>query len=168
MYTVERPTGQQSVCGDQQTETELLPWLNANNWEVVLLMGERRYHEEHTWVRLEKDEVLVGVTDYAQNEMGDIIYAELPEEGAGIVEGESFATIESAKAVQDLVAPLSGEVLRCNDGLLDAPEVINEDPYGNGWLVAVKPDEAFDPGSLLSEEEYQQSTAAEPDNEDVV
>ena len=131
-------------------------------------MEERRYHEEHTWVRPEKDEVLVGVTDYAQNEMGDIIYVELPEEGAAMVEGESFTTVESAKAVQDLVAPLSGEVLRCNEDLLDAPEIINEDPYGDGWLVAVKPDEAFDPGSLLSQEEYQQSTAAEPGNEDAV
>ncbi len=131
-------------------------------------MEERRYHEEHTWVRSEKDEVLVGVTDYAQNEMGDIIYVELPEEGAAIVEGESFTTVESAKAVQDLVAPLSGEVLRCNEDLLDAPEIINEAPYGDGWLVAVKPDEAFDPASLLSEEEYRQSTAAEPENEDAV
>ncbi len=131
-------------------------------------MEERRYHEEHTWVRPKKDEVLVGVTDYAQNEMGDIIYVELPEEGAAIVEGESFTTVESAKAVQDLVAPLSGEVLRCNEDLLDAPEIINEDPYGDGWLVAVKPDEAFELSSLLSEEEYRQSTAAEPENEDAV
>ena len=129
-------------------------------------MARRFYHEEHTWVRMEGDEAVVGITDYAQDEMGDIIFLELPEEGAAVAEGEVFATIESAKAVQDLIAPLSGEVVRRNDDLLDAPEITNEDPYGDGWLIALAPEEGFDPGSLLSEEEYQQVIGNESDEDD--
>ncbi len=128
-------------------------------------MEKRFYHEEHTWVGVEGDAVVVGITHYAQNEMGDIIFVELPEEGAVIAAGEVFATLESAKAVQDLVAPLGGEVVRHNEGLLDAPEIINEDPYGDGWLVEVTPEEGFDPSALLSEDEYQQLTAGEPDED---
>ncbi len=129
-------------------------------------MAPRFYHAEHTWVMMKGDEAVVGITDYAQDEMGDIIFVELPEEGAAVAEGEVFATVESAKAVQDLVAPLSGEVIRRNDDLLDAPEIINEEPYGDGWLIAVAPGEGFDPDSLLSEEEYQQVIGDESDEND--
>jgi len=117
-------------------------------------MSERFYHEEHVWVSKDNDEMTVGISDYAQNEMGDIIYVELPDEGAPITAGQPFATIESAKAVQDLIAPLSGAVVRRNDELLDSPEVINEDPYEAGWLIAVTPDEEFDAAQLMSEAEY--------------
>jgi len=116
-------------------------------------MTERRYHEEHIWVSENAGEVTVGITNYAQDEMGDIIYVELPEVGATIAAGEPFATVESAKAVQDLVAPLSGEVVRANEELLDIPELINEDPYEAGWLVVVTP-EGFDPGQLMDEDQY--------------
>ena len=119
-------------------------------------MDERFYHKEHTWVSIDGDEVIVGLTDYAQNEMGDIIYVELPEEGAAIIEGDSFATVESAKAVQDIIAPLSGEVVRGNEDLLDAPEVINEDSYGSGWLIVVAPEDDFKPSQLMSAAEYEQ------------
>ena len=118
-------------------------------------MSERLYYEEHTWVNVEGDEVTVGLTDYAQDEMGDIIYVELPEAGSTMIKGQPFATIESAKAVQDLLAPLSGEVVRANEELLDIPERINEDPYEAGWLVVVAP-EGFESNQLMSEDEYDQ------------
>jgi len=119
-------------------------------------MSERLYHEEHTWVDMEGDEVTIGITDYAQNEMGDIIYVELPEVGSTITEGQPFVTIESAKAVQDVIAPLSGEVVSVNDDLLDAPEIINEEPYGGGWLVTVAPAADFEPDQLMDEDQYDQ------------
>ncbi len=118
-------------------------------------MSERLYYEEHTWVSVEDDKATVGLTDYAQNEMGDIIYVELPEVGSSVTEGQPFATLESAKAVQDVIAPLSGEVLQANEELLDVPELINEDPYGAGWLVMIAPED-FDPDKLMDEDEYNQ------------
>jgi len=119
-------------------------------------MSERLYHEEHTWVGIEGDKVTVGLTDYAQNEMGDIIYVELPEVGSTITEGQPFVTIESAKAVQDVIAPVSGEVVGHNDEVLDVPEMINEEPYGAGWLVTVAPAADFAPDQLMDEEQYDQ------------
>ena len=119
-------------------------------------MSERLYYEEHTWVNVEGDEVTVGLTDYAQNEMGDIIYVELPEAGSTMTEGQPFVTIESAKAVQDVIAPVSGKVVGHNDKVLDVPEMINEEPYGGGWLVTVAPGPDFDPGQLMDEEQYDQ------------
>ena len=111
------------------------------------------YDENHTWVRQEGGELIVGITDYAQDQLGDIIFAELPEEGTAILAGDPFATLESAKAVQDVIAPVSGEVVRYNEELMDTPEVINEDPYGAGWMIAVKGDaDALD--SLLSYDKY--------------
>ncbi len=119
-------------------------------------MSERLYHKEHTWVGIEGDEVTVGLTDYAQNEMGDIIYVELPEVGSTITEGQPFVTIESAKAVQDVIAPVSGEVVSVNEDLLDIPEAINEEPYGAGWLVTVAPAADFAPDQLMNESQYDQ------------
>jgi len=119
-------------------------------------MSERLYHKEHTWVGIEGDKVTVGLTDYAQNEMGDIIYVELPEVGSTITEGQPFVTIESAKAVQDVIAPVSGEVVGHNDEVLDVPEMINEEPYGAGWLVTVAPAADFAPDQLMDESQYDQ------------
>ena len=111
------------------------------------------YDENHTWVRQEGGEFIVGITDYAQDQLGDIIFAELPAEGTAILAGDPFATLEAAKAVQDVIAPGSGEVVRYNEELMDAPEVINEDPYGAGWMIAVKGDAgALD--SLLRYDKY--------------
>ena len=118
-------------------------------------MTERRYHEKHMWVRESAGEVTVGITNYAQDEMGDIIYVELPEVGATVAAGEPFVTVESAKAVQDLLAPLSGEVIRANEELSDIPELVNENPYEAGWLIVVTPED-FHPGELMDEEEYEQ------------
>ncbi len=118
-------------------------------------MAERRYHEKHIWTSENDGEVTVGITAYAQNELGDIIYVELPEAGSSMTEGQPFATIESAKAIQDLLAPLSGKVIRANEELLDMPELINEGPYETGWLVVVAPED-FEPDKLMDEDKYNQ------------
>lgn len=112
-----------------------------------------RYDENHTWVRQDGEEFVIGISDYAQDQLGDIIFAELPEEGTEVSVGDPFATLESAKAVQDLTAPISGTVTRCNEDLLDAPETINEDPYGAGWMIAVKA-ESDAAASLMTYQEY--------------
>jgi len=114
---------------------------------------ELRYHEGHAWVRQEGDELTIGLTQYAVDEMGEIIFVELPEEGAEVERDEPYGSVESAKAVEDLVAPVSGEVVRRNDSVLDAPETINEDCYGEGWLIVVHSAEG-DMDNLLTPDEY--------------
>jgi glycine cleavage system H protein len=114
---------------------------------------ELRYHEGHAWVRQDGDELTIGLTQYAVDEMGEIIFVELPEEGAELERDEPYGSIESAKAVEDLVAPVSGEVVRRNDAVLDAPETINEDCYGEGWLIVVQSADG-DMDNLLTRDEY--------------
>ena len=118
-------------------------------------LSELRFDEGHTWVKDEGKELIIGITDYAQEQLGDIIFVEVPEPGTTIVRDDPFGSIESAKAIEDLIAPVSGEVTRRNDEILDMPETINEDPYGEGWLIAVKPDEDTDLSKLLTWEQYQ-------------
>lgn len=113
-----------------------------------------RFHEGHCWVRQEGEEWVIGVSDFAQEQLGDLVFIELPEVGATIEADEPFGSIESPKAVEDLIAPISGEVTRRNDEVVDNPEVVNDDPYGEGWLVAVKLDESSDLGELMSRDEY--------------
>ncbi len=117
-------------------------------------LDDLRFDESHTWVRDEGEELVIGVTDYAQDELGEIIFVELPDVGTEITRGEAFGSIESAKAVEDLIAPVSGTVTRRNEDVLDEPETINEDPYGEGWLIAVKPSEEYNPSDLLTYEQY--------------
>ena len=95
------------------------------------------YTKDHEWAKVEGDVVTMGITDYAQEQLGDVIFMELPEPGTKIVRDDPFASIESAKAINDLVAPVNATVTRRNDDLLDEPEAINSDPYGDGWLIAV-------------------------------
>jgi len=113
-----------------------------------------RYHEGHTWVRQEGDEATIGITQYATDEMGEIIFAELPDEGTQIERDEVFGNVESAKAVEDLLAPVSGTVLRRNEAVLDAPETINEDPYSEGWLIVVRMEDESSLDNLLTVTEY--------------
>ena len=117
-------------------------------------LDDLRFDESHTWVRDEGEELVIGITDYAQDELGEIIFVELPDVGTEITRGEAFGSIESAKAVEDLIAPVSGTVTRRNEDVLDEPETINEDPYGEGWLIAVKPSEEYNPSDLLTYEQY--------------
>ena len=98
-----------------------------------------RYTAEHEWIRPDGDRVVIGITDHAQNELGDVVYVELPEVGAELTQGSPFGVIESVKAASDLFAPLSGEVVAVNDALESAPQLVNESPYGDGWIVTIRP-----------------------------
>jgi glycine cleavage system H protein len=111
-----------------------------------------QYTESHEWVRIEGDTATIGITDHAQDELGDVVFVELPDEGATFDAGESFGTVESVKAVSDLYAPVGGEVVEVNSALEDAPENINDDPYGEGWIVKLR---TTDEPDLLSPEGYE-------------
>ena len=121
---------------------------------------ELSYTKTHEWVRREDDIATVGITDNAQDELGDVVFVELPEEGASFDAGDSFGTIESVKAVSDLYAPVGGEVVEVNQTLNDSPERVNEDPYGGGWMIRLR---VSDEGDLLSAEEYQKILEEEED-----
>jgi glycine cleavage system H protein len=114
---------------------------------------ELQYTRSHELVRTEDDTATIGITDYAQEELGDIVFVELPEEGATFDAGDSFGTVESVKAVSDLYAPVGGEVVEVNEALNDNPEKINEDPYGDGWFVKLR---VSGEGDLLSASDYEQ------------
>jgi glycine cleavage system H protein len=113
------------------------------------------YHDQHDWARLEGDDHAVfGVTWYAQDSLGEVVFYDPPEVGAAIHKDSSYAEVESVKAVSDVIAPMSGEIVEVNDALADAPEQINEDPYGEGWLVKVKLTAAAEAEALLGADEY--------------
>ncbi|MCY3800860.1 MAG: glycine cleavage system protein GcvH [Chloroflexi bacterium] len=114
-----------------------------------------RYSKEHEWVRLDGDEATVGITDYAQEELGDIVYVELPEEGEEFKLSDSFAIVESVKAASDVYSPLSGEVVAVNTELVDKPELVNEDPYGAGWMIRLRPGDASEMDDLLDAAGYE-------------
>jgi len=122
---------------------------------------EVTYTREHEWVRVEGDAVTIGITDYAQNALGDITYVELPEVGAQLKQGKEFAVVESAKAASDVFAPISGTVAEVNTALADSPELVNQEPYGGGWFCRVTGVPAEELESLLSPEEYEQLIAEE-------
>jgi glycine cleavage system H protein len=113
---------------------------------------DRQYTRSHEWVRAEEGTVTIGITDHAQEELGDVVFVELPDVGDTIGAGDSFGTVESVKAVSDLYTPIGGEVVEVNSSLEDAPEKINDDPYGEGWIVKLSTSEEAD---LLSPEEYE-------------
>ncbi|CUU06789.1 glycine cleavage system H protein [Candidatus Thermokryptus mobilis] len=114
-----------------------------------------RYTKEHEWVRVENDSIgVVGITDYAQSELGDIVYVELPQIGKQVKQLEPFGTIEAVKAVSDLFSPLSGEVIEVNEKLKDSPDLINKDPYGEGWIIKIKISDLSELDNLLSAEDY--------------
>jgi glycine cleavage system H protein len=115
---------------------------------------ELMYHAEHDWARVEGDQATFGITWYAQDSLGEVVFFDPPEVGDTIAKDASYAEVESVKAVSDVIAPLSGEVIEVNEGLGDAPEKINEDPYGEGWLVKVKLSDPGEADSLLSGADY--------------
>ncbi|WP_110113794.1 glycine cleavage system protein GcvH [Bacillus sp. CGMCC 1.16541] len=116
---------------------------------------ELRYSEEHEWVKVEGDLVRVGITDFAQSELGDIVFVELPEVGAMIQADEPFGSVESVKTVSELYAPISGEVVEVNEDLDDSPEHVNESPYEKAWMIVVKPSDAGEVDKLMTAEEYE-------------
>jgi glycine cleavage system H protein len=116
---------------------------------------ELQYHSEHDWARIDGDEATLGITWFAQDALGELVHYEPPEEGAEISKGSSYGEVESVKAVSDLISPLSGEVLEINQKVVDAPEIVNEDPYGDGWLVRIRLSNPAEREQLLSVADYQ-------------
>lgn len=113
-----------------------------------------RYTKDHEWARAESPYVLVGVTDYAQEHLGDIVYVEVPHAGEDVNLGEPFGTIESTKSVSDLISPITGVVIEGNADLVDTPQIINEDPYGDGWIMRVSAESLDELDELMDAEEY--------------
>jgi glycine cleavage system H protein len=117
--------------------------------------SDRRYTKDHEWVRVQGERGTIGITDYAQNQLGDVVFLELPEVGRKLQAGEVFGTVESVKAVSELFAPLSGEVLEVNAALIDGPETINRDPHGAAWMLVVKITDASALKDLMDAPSYQ-------------
>ena len=116
--------------------------------------GDLKYSKEHEWVRLEGDVAVIGITEFAQDELGDIVYVEQPKVGDKVSQNEQFGVVESVKTVSDLYSPVSGEVVEVNDDVTSRPESINKDPYGAGWIIKVKTDNSGELDSLLSADDY--------------
>ena len=120
-----------------------------------MLPDDRKYSKEHEWIKVDSGRGTVGITDYAQKQLGDVVYVELPEVGAELAPMQVFGTIESVKAVSELYCPVSGEVVETNQTVVDKPELVNSDPYGEAWLLVVKISNPADLESLMSASEYQ-------------
>jgi len=125
-----------------------------------------KYSKEHEWVLVEGTSATIGITEYAQEELGDIVFVELPEVGEKIVKDDPFGAVESVKAVSDIYAPVSGEVMETNEILPDNPETINDDPYGDGWMVRVELSDIDDLKDLMDAEEYAEYVAQQKEDED--
>ena len=126
-------------------------------WHEASYPADLLYHSQHDWARVEGDEATFGITWYAQDALGEVVYFDVPKVGATVSSGEAYAEVESVKAVSDVYAPLSGEIVAVNDGLADQPEAINEDPYGNGWLVKVKLSDPSEGDALTDAAAYEAS-----------
>ena len=119
------------------------------------------YSKDHEWVRVDGEEAIIGITDYAQNSLGDVVYVELPKAGDEFGANESFGSVESVKAVSEVFTPVAGVVSRINESLADEPEKVNTDPYGDGWMVRVRMSNRGEVDSLLTAAEYEDFTKAE-------
>jgi len=119
------------------------------------------YSKDHEWVRVEGGEAIIGITDYAQNSLGDVVYVELPKAGDEFAANESFGSVESVKAVSEVFTPVAGIVAKINESLADEPEVANSDPYGEGWMIRIKMAHPGEVDSLLTAAEYEDFTKAE-------
>ncbi|WP_449537465.1 glycine cleavage system protein GcvH [Ferdinandcohnia sp. Marseille-Q9671] len=115
-----------------------------------------RYSEEHEWVKVEGEKVRIGITDFAQSELGDIVFVELPEVGDEIKADEPFGSVESVKTVSELYAPISGKVVEINEDLDDSPEFVNESPYEKAWMIVIEPSNASDVENLMTAEQYEE------------
>ena len=118
-----------------------------------------KYHREHDWARIDGDEAVLGVTWFAQDALGELVHFEAPSAGGTVTTGQSYGEVESVKAVSDVIAPLSGQVLEVNQAVVDAPETVNEDPYGEGWLIRIRMSDPSEVDALLDLAAYQQVLA---------
>jgi glycine cleavage system H protein len=114
-----------------------------------------KYTKDHEWVRLEGDIASVGITDYAQSELGDVVFVELPEVGATVTQGQTFGVVESVKAASDLYAPVSGEVLEVNPALAESPDLVNSEPFAGGWMLKLRPSNSGEAASLMDAAAYE-------------
>jgi glycine cleavage system H protein len=124
--------------------------------EAVSVPADLKYTKSHEWIRIEDGVATVGITEHAQSELGDVVFVELPSPGRAVQDEETFGTVESVKTVSDLYAPLPGEIIEVNEALGSQSELVNSDPYGEGWMVKIKVADGFDEGSLLDAAAYQQ------------
>ena len=113
-----------------------------------------KYSKDHEWLKVEGDTAVLGITDHAQDSLGDVVYVELPNEGESFNAHDAFGSVESVKAVSEIFIPVAGEIIESNEDLNDTPEVVNDDPYGDGWMVKIKMDNSGEADALLSPEEY--------------
>lgn len=120
---------------------------------------DRRYTEQHEWARADANRVTVGITQYAQDALGDVVYVDLPAAGTRVERGQPFGEVESTKSVSDLYAPLTGTIVERNESLESQPELVNSDPYGEGWMVVIEADQLDELEGMLSAEEYEKLTA---------
>ena len=125
--------------------------------------NELKYSKDHEWISVEGDVATIGITDYAQEALGDVVYIELPSEGDSFGAHDAFGSVESVKAVSEIFTPVAGEIVGSNEDLNDTPEKVNEDAYGDAWLVKIKMDNAGEADALLSAEEYAEFLASEED-----
>ena len=122
--------------------------------------SELKYTEEHEWTRADGARVTVGITQYAQDALGDVVYVDLPATGTRVEQGQPFGEVESTKSVSDLYAPMSGTIVERNEALESSPELVNSDPYGEGWMVVIEADDAAAVDGLMSAEDYEKLTAS--------
>jgi glycine cleavage system H protein len=120
---------------------------------------DRMYHEEHDWARVEGDDAVLGITWFAADALGELVHFEAPDVGSTVTKGQSYGEVESVKAVSDVIAPLSGEVLEVNERVVNAPETVNEDPYGNGWLLRIRVADPGEADALLDAGSYRELLA---------
>lgn len=130
---------------------------------ILKIPEDLRYSEEHEWVKTEEEQVRIGITDFAQDELGDIVFVELPEEGEDIEVDEPFGSVESVKTVSELYAPISGRVVEVNEELNDSPEFVNDSPYDKAWMVVLEPSDMSEVDNLMSAKEYEDMTNEEDD-----
>jgi glycine cleavage system H protein len=123
--------------------------------------SDLRYDKEHEWIRVEGDVATIGISDFAQDQLGEVVYVDLPSVGDTVTAGDTFGEVESVKSVSELFSPISGEVVKVNDDLDGSPESINEDAYGSGWMIEVKLADASELDGLMSSDEYQDFIASE-------
>ncbi|MEM7345187.1 MAG: glycine cleavage system protein GcvH [Chloroflexota bacterium] len=125
------------------------------------LDANAKYQDTHEWARLDGDVYTVGITDFAQDNLNDVVFVELPKVGDSLEKGETFGVVESVKSASDLYMPMSGEIVEINEALEDAPELVNEDPYGNGWMIKFKASNTGEWDSLLSGADYEASASSD-------
>jgi glycine cleavage system H protein len=128
--------------------------LTMKEVDELLVPDDLRYSPDHEWARSEGDRVRIGITDYAQDQLGDVVYVELPAVGAAFAEGQTFGVVESVKAASDLRMPAGGEILEVNDALGSAPQLVNQSPYEGGWMVLIRPSNPEEWGGLLTAPDY--------------